>query len=56
MAESAAAVFLTPFIQALYVLAGAEGKLQDLPEETRRMVEEIVSAGRERLGKAPRKA
>ncbi len=48
MAESNATVFLLPFIQALYTLAGAKEKLQDLPLETQKMVDEIVRQGRSR--------
>ena len=46
MAESEAAGFLAPFIQALYTLAGAEGKLRDLPLESQQMVDEIVKQAR----------
>lgn len=42
MAQSDQAVFLQPFIQALYMLAGEEGKLQNLPQETQQMADEIV--------------
>ena len=48
MAGSEQAVFLLPFIQALYALAGAEAKLQDLPLETQQMADEIVRIGRQR--------
>jgi hypothetical protein len=51
MAESEAAGFLAPFIQALYTLAGAEGKLRDLPLECQQMVDEIVRLGRLRKEK-----
>lgn len=51
MAESEAAGFLAPFIQALYTLAGAEGKLRDLPLETQQMVDEIVKQARLRQEK-----
>ncbi|HNL13067.1 MAG TPA: tetratricopeptide repeat protein [Accumulibacter sp.] len=48
MSESGPSVFLQPFAQALYVLAGAEGKLLDLPQESRQLVDEIVRQGRAR--------
>jgi energy-coupling factor transporter ATP-binding protein EcfA2 len=51
MAESEAAGFLAPFIQALYTLAGAEGKLRDLPVESQQMVDEIVRQARLRQAK-----
>jgi tetratricopeptide (TPR) repeat protein/energy-coupling factor transporter ATP-binding protein EcfA2 len=51
MAESEAAGFLAPFIQALYTLAGTEGKLRDLPQESQQMADEIVRLGRLRQKK-----
>ncbi len=48
MAGSPEAVFLQPFIQALYTLAGANDKLQDLPEEIQRMADEVVNMARQR--------
>jgi len=51
MAESEAAGFLAPFVQALYILAGAEGKLRDLPLESQQMADEIVRQGRLRKTK-----
>jgi tetratricopeptide (TPR) repeat protein len=51
MAESEAAGFLAPFIQALYTLAGADGKLRDLPVEGQQMVDEIVRQARLRQAK-----
>jgi len=51
MAGSEQAVFLLPFIQALYTLAGAEAKLQDLPLETQQMADEIVRIGRQRAAR-----
>lgn len=51
MAECEAAGFLAPFIQALYTLAGAEGKLRDLPLESQQMVDEIVRQARLRQEK-----
>ena len=51
MAESEAAGFLAPFIQALYTLAGADGKLRDLPVESQQMVDEIVRQARLRQAK-----
>jgi Flp pilus assembly protein TadD/energy-coupling factor transporter ATP-binding protein EcfA2 len=42
MAESDAAGFLVPFVQALYTLSGATSKLRDLPLESRQMADEIV--------------
>ena len=51
MAGSEQAVFLLPFIQALYALAGAEAKLQDLPLETQQMADEIVRIGRQRAAR-----
>jgi len=46
MSESTEAGFLAPFIQALYTLAGAEGKLRDLPLESQQMADEIVRLAR----------
>ncbi|NTU50471.1 MAG: hypothetical protein HGA87_06315, partial [Desulfobulbaceae bacterium] len=46
MAESDAAGFLVPFVQALYTLAGATNKLRDLPLESRQMADEIVRLAR----------
>ena len=51
MAESEVAGFLTPFIQALYTLAGAEGKLRDLPLESQQMADEVVRFARLRQEK-----
>jgi Flp pilus assembly protein TadD/energy-coupling factor transporter ATP-binding protein EcfA2 len=51
MAVSEAAGFLAPFIQALYTLAGADGKLRDLPVESQQMVDEIVRQARLRQAK-----
>ncbi len=51
MAESEAAGFLAPFIQALYTLADAGGKLRDLPQESQQMADEIVRLGRLRQSK-----
>lgn len=48
MAGSEQAVFLLPFSQALYMLAGEEGKLQDLPLETQQMADEVVRIARQR--------
>ncbi len=48
MAGCEQAVFLTPFIQALYMLAGADEKLQDLPLETQQMADEVVRVARQR--------
>lgn len=42
MAASEQAVFLQPFIQALYQLGGVIEKLQDLPQETQQMADEMV--------------
>lgn len=46
MAESPAAGFLAPFIQALYTLADAKGKLRNLPQESQQMADEIVRLAR----------
>ncbi|MBV5323042.1 MAG: tetratricopeptide repeat protein [Ilumatobacteraceae bacterium] len=51
MAESEAAGFLAPFIQALYILADAKGKLRDLPLESQQMADEIVRLARLRQEK-----
>jgi len=51
MAESEAAGFLAPFVQALYTLAGAEKKLRDLPLESQQIVDEIVKQARARQAK-----
>ena len=51
MAESEAAGFLAPFIQALYTLADAKGKLRDLPLESQQMADEIVRLARLRQEK-----
>lgn len=51
MADCEQAVFLLPFIQALYQLAGETAKLQDLPQETQQMADEIVRIGQERIEK-----
>jgi Flp pilus assembly protein TadD/energy-coupling factor transporter ATP-binding protein EcfA2 len=51
MAESAAAGFLAPFIQALYTLAVVEGKLRDLPLECQQMADEIIRLARLRQEK-----
>ncbi len=51
MAESEAAGFLTPFIQALYTLADAKGKLRNLPLESQQIVDEIVRLARLRQEK-----
>uniref|UniRef100_Q3ATB6 TPR repeat n=1 Tax=Chlorobium chlorochromatii (strain CaD3) TaxID=340177 RepID=Q3ATB6_CHLCH len=51
MAESNVAEFLTPFIQALYTLAGVNEKLRDLPMESQHMVDEIVRKARLRQEK-----
>ena len=51
MAESEAAGFLAPFVQALYTLAGVEGKLRDLPLERQQMADEIVRLARLRQQK-----
>ena len=48
MAGSGEAAFLLPFIQALYTLAGAKDKLQDLPEEIQRMADEVVNMAGQR--------
>ncbi len=48
MAGSEQAVFLLPFSQALYQLAGEEDKLQDLPQETQQMADEVVRIARQR--------
>ncbi|UCV29712.1 AAA family ATPase [Ferribacterium limneticum] len=48
MAGSEQAIFLLPFIQALYMLAGEEAKLQDLPLEMQQMADEVVRIARER--------
>lgn len=52
MAESEAAGFLSPFIQALYTLAGVAGKLRDLPLESQQMADEIVRLGHLRQEKS----
>ena len=51
MAESESALFLAPFIQALYTLSDAERKLRDLPLESQQMADEIVRIGRLRQEK-----
>ena len=51
MAESEAAGFLAPFVQALYTLAGVAGKLRNLPLESQQIVDEIVRLGRLRQEK-----
>ena len=51
IAGSEQAVFLLPFVQALYTLAGAEAKLQDLPLETQQMADEIVRIGQQRAAR-----
>ncbi len=53
MAASELAVFLLPFIQALYQLGGAIEKLQDLPLETQQMADEIVRLARQRMAQRP---
>lgn len=52
MRESPHALFLQPFVQALYELAGAQHKLQDLPQEVQQMATAVVRAGVERRKKA----
>ncbi len=42
------AQFLQPFVQALYSLAGADTKLQDLPQETQLLADEIVRSSHAR--------
>ena len=51
MADCEQAVFLLPFTQSLYQLAGETLKLQDLPQETQQMADEIVRIGQERIEK-----
>ncbi len=51
MAESEAAGFLSPFIQALYILADAKEKLRNLPQESQQMADEIVRLARLRQEK-----
>ena len=46
MDASPDAVFLQPFTQALYTLAGANNKLRDLPLESQQIVDEIVRMAR----------
>lgn len=53
MGESGHVAFLQPFIQALYTLAGADGKLQDLPVETQQLVDDIVHVARQRMTPNP---
>lgn len=49
MQDSPHAPFLQPMIQALYILAGAESKLQDLPAEIQQMADAVVLEARKRL-------
>lgn len=53
MSECEQAGFLLPFTQALYTLAGAQARLQDVPQETRQMSEEIVRLARQRAARMP---
>ncbi|MDP3924508.1 MAG: tetratricopeptide repeat protein, partial [Hydrogenophaga sp.] len=52
MGESPQTLFLQPFVQALYELAGAQHKLQDLPQEVQQMADAVVRLGVERRNKA----
>jgi len=52
MGESPHALFLQPFVQALYQLAGATAKLQNLPQEVQQMADAVVRLGVERHNKA----
>ncbi|MDO9203656.1 MAG: tetratricopeptide repeat protein, partial [Hydrogenophaga sp.] len=52
MRESPHALFLQPFVQALYELAGVGHKLQDLPQEVQQMADAVVRLGVERRNKA----
>ncbi|MDP1893704.1 MAG: tetratricopeptide repeat protein [Hydrogenophaga sp.] len=52
MRESPHALFLQPFVQALYELAGVGHKLQDLPQEVQQMADAVVRMGVERRNKA----
>jgi DNA-binding transcriptional regulator GbsR (MarR family) len=52
MRASPQALFLQPFVQALYQLAGATAKLQDLPQEVQQMADAVVRLGMERRSKA----
>ena len=51
MQQSTHALYLQPFVQALYTLAGADTKLQDLPEEVQRASDAVVAAARQQLAK-----
>ena len=53
MSECEQAGFLLPFTQALYTLAGAQARLQDVPQETRQMAEEIIRLARQRATSIP---
>ena len=53
MSECEQAGFLLPFTQALYTLAGAQARLQDVPQETRQMAEEIIRLARQRATRIP---
>jgi tetratricopeptide (TPR) repeat protein len=52
MRESPHALFLQPFVQALYELDGVGHKLQDLPQEVQQMADAVVRLGMERRSKA----
>ena len=52
MRESPHALFLQPFVQALYELDGVGHKLQDLPQEVQQMADAVVRLGVERRNKA----
>ncbi len=49
MQQSQQSPYLQPMIQALYTLAGAESKLQDLPAEIQQMADAVVQEAQKRL-------
>lgn len=49
MQQSPHAQYLQPMIQALYILAGAESKLQDLPAEVQQMADAVAAEAEKRL-------
>ena len=51
MQQSPHALYLQPFVQALYTLSGADTKLQDLPEEVQCASDAVVAAARQQLAK-----
>lgn len=51
--QSTHALYLQPLIQALYILAGADAKLQDLPEEVRCASDAVVVKARRQLASYP---